>query len=148
MAKANFFDSAKRHFHDAELLESNNRMANAGQLYGFCAECGIKALSIALGYPVDDDGSPEKKPPAGAPKIRKHINELASIRSQLDAYVSGRGGAKYLALVPNIHAFEDWSVDYRYYDQQHIPSSLPSWKAAAIETRKMLDAAFVEGVLT
>jgi len=147
MAIVNFSASAKRHFRDAELLESNQREANAGQLYGFCAECGVKAVLIAIGYPTDSDGSPIATPQAGEPKIRKHINELIAINGQISSYASGRGGAKYLALIPNINSFDDWSVHHRYYDQQYIPLSLDIWKGAAAETMKMLDEAKLDGVL-
>jgi hypothetical protein len=147
MAIVNFLASAKRHFRDAELLASNQREANAGQLYGFCAECGVKAALIAIGYPIDNEGSPVEKPQSGEPKIRKHINELIAINGQISSYVSGRGGAKYLALIPNINSFNDWSVSHRYYDQQHIPLSLDVWKEAAAETMNMLDMAKLDGVL-
>ncbi len=143
----NFSASALRHFVDAELLESNQREANAGQLYGFCAECCLKAVLIGIGYPIDSEGSPVERPQSGEPRIRRHINELVAINIQISSYVSGRGGAKYLALIPNINSFNDWSVHHRYYDQQYIPLSLNIWKGAAAETMKMLDEAKLDGVL-
>jgi len=141
----NFTASTKRHFQDAQLLEANNRRANAGQLYGFCAECGLKALLIALGYPTDADGSPvdrkeHKKQDPNVPYIREHINKLTKIMTQIDVYASGRNGAKYIALIPNIGLFSDWLVDHRYYDQQQIPPSLSAWKDAAAEMMKMIAA--------
>ncbi|MFA5920224.1 MAG: hypothetical protein WC856_02895 [Methylococcaceae bacterium] len=149
MIKINFSASAKRHFNDALLLEESNRLANAGQLYGFCAECGIKALLISLGYPTDAEGSPApvKKPMLGKPNIRKHINQLLEIKSEIDTYASGRNGAKYLALIPSINSFSDWLVDHRYYAQHQIPSSLPAWKSSATEMMKMMDVASIDGVL-
>jgi len=41
---------AKRNYDDAEVLLSNMRQANAGQLYGFAAECALKSLLLASGY--------------------------------------------------------------------------------------------------
>lgn len=147
MIKINFSASAKRHFNDALLLEESNRLANAGQLYGFCAECGIKALLISLGYPTDAEGSPINQPLAGDPYLRKHINQLVAIRIQIDTYASGRSGAKYLALIPNIDSFSDWSVDHRYYDQDQIPPSISAWQQAATEIMRMMQEASSNGVL-
>ena len=41
---ANFVDAHHRHWEDAQLLFRNHRWANADQLYGLCAECGLKAV--------------------------------------------------------------------------------------------------------
>ncbi|WP_333873277.1 hypothetical protein [Methylobacter sp.] len=147
MPVIDFPASAKRHYQDACLLENNSRLANAGQLYGFCAECGIKALLISHGYPTDAEGSPIRNPPTGETSIRKHIDQLVTIKTQIDVSTSGRSGAKYLALIPNIGSFVDWSVDHRYYDQHQIPSSLPAWKGAATEMMQMMDIAISDGVL-
>lgn len=147
MKKIDFTASAKRHYQDASLLENNSRLANAGQLYGFCAECGIKALLISRGYPTDNEGSPVSKPPTSETNIRKHIDQLVAIKTQIDTSASGRSGAKYLALIPNFCSFVDWSVDHRYYDQHQIPPSLPTWKRAATEMMKMMDMAISDGVL-
>lgn len=46
-----FLGSARRHMQDALMLESANRKANSGQLLGFTAECGVKAVMVWLGYP-------------------------------------------------------------------------------------------------
>jgi hypothetical protein len=145
----NFPLAAKRHWYDASLLESNGRTGNAGQLYGFSAECGIKSLLIGLGYPCDHDGSPEKKKnlPSGVPEIRKHIHELVGVIGDIQIYASGRSGAKYSAMFPSINNFAKWSTEHRYWVDAAIPNSLPAWKAAAKEVMGMLDAAFLDGVL-
>ncbi|MGA7750080.1 MAG: hypothetical protein WCA63_08015, partial [Gallionella sp.] len=115
--------AAKRHWQDAGLLETNGRTRNAGQLYGFSAECGIKALLIALGYPTDVEGSPVSNPPSGTPKVRKHIHELVGMIGGIQNYANGRSGAKYTALFPNVTNFSDWSVDHRYWADIAIPNS-------------------------
>ena len=120
---------------------------NAGQLYGFSAECGIKALMVALGYPTDPDGSPVKKPPGGSPYILMHVHKLVSIIGHIQSDIAGRSGAKYSAMFPNINNFANWSTDHRYWMDTAIPSSLPAWKAAAKEVMGMLDAASLDGVL-
>lgn len=144
---ADFPSAAKRHWHDASLLELNGRMGNAGQLYGFSAECGIKALLIALGYPTDPEGSPVSNPPSGMPKVREHIHKLVGLIGGIQNYASGRSGAKYTALFPNITKFSNWSTEHRYWADTAIPNSLPAWKAAAEEVMRMLEAASIDGVL-
>ena len=49
---ADFVDAHFRHWGDAELLFTNGRWANADQMYGFSAECGMKAVMVALGMPI------------------------------------------------------------------------------------------------
>ncbi|MBL8246953.1 MAG: hypothetical protein JNK95_01145 [Candidatus Competibacter sp.] len=49
MSEAEDFSSAAfRHWRDAELLDKENRVENADQLYGFAAECAIKKALIEL----------------------------------------------------------------------------------------------------
>ena len=74
----NFEESCFRHYEDANLLKINNRLPNAGQLYGFCAECGVKHILIIKKY-VGSISSNEK--------YRKHIHELKGPVLQL---LSGR----------------------------------------------------------
>lgn len=68
---ADYGDAHLRHWEDAELLFNDDRWANADQLYGFSAECGLKALMRALGgMPVDATGKPTST------KHLKHIREF------------------------------------------------------------------------
>ena len=67
-----FVDAHRRHWADAELLFDHDRWANADQLYGFSAECGLKAVMRTLGMPVDTSGIP-------GPEHRVHVQELWSI---------------------------------------------------------------------
>jgi hypothetical protein len=146
-ATVDFPLSAKRHWHDAVLLESNARIENAGQLYGFAAECGIKAILVGLNYPTDADGSPVRKPPVGTPQVRKHVHQLVAVIGDIQNYVQGRNGAKYIALIPNIGSFSNWDIEHRYWTDTAIPNSLPAWKVATKEVMGMLDAATLDGVL-
>ena len=67
---ADFVDAHHRHRADAELLFENDRWANADQLYGFSAECGLKAVMQACGMPVDGaTGMPTGKYREHLPKI-------------------------------------------------------------------------------
>ncbi len=148
-SRVDFRLTAKRHWWDAALLELNGRTGNAGQLYGFSAECGIKALLVALDYPTDPDGSPKRKEdlPPGVPEIRKHINKFLGVIGDIQIYANGRSGAKYTAMIPNITQFSNWSTEHRYWADTAIPNSLPAWKSAAREVMGMLDAASLDGVL-
>lgn len=143
---AQFYLAAQRHFADAKLLQGNARNANAGQLFGFCAECGIKALFVAHGYPIDTEGSPDPSPRKGPHNLRKHINEIQGMLAHIDAYLEGRSSAKYLARVPGLAKFSDWSVDHRYFDEASIPESLHVWAQSAAEVMAMLQDAYLEGV--
>ena len=42
---ADFSNAHNRHWQDAELLFCDRRWANADHLYGFSAECGLKAVA-------------------------------------------------------------------------------------------------------
>ncbi len=46
--QADFLDAHERHWQDAELLLTNQRLANADHLYGMSAECGLKRLCSRL----------------------------------------------------------------------------------------------------
>lgn len=140
-----FCGSAHRHMADAELLENNGRVPNAGHLYGYVAECGLKALLIWHGYPTDTEGSPKSQQ---TPNIRVHINELSAPPTflRLSLFLDGRSGAKYLALIPGIKDFADWHIKHRYYSEAALPKSLPKWKTAARQVCLMLDHAKVNGL--
>ena len=126
---------------DAGLLEANNRLPNAGQLYGYVAECGLKALLIWHGHPTDAEGSPGR-----TTGFRVHVDQLVTTTfTQLKLFVNGRSGAKYLAMMPSITAFSDWKVAHRYFSDAALPLSLPQWKAAAHEVGAMLDQARLDG---
>lgn len=50
-----FLDAHRRHWEDAELLHEHARWANANQLYGIAAECGMKRLMLVFGMPLDSN---------------------------------------------------------------------------------------------
>jgi hypothetical protein len=134
--------------HDAALLETTNRKANSGQLLGFVAECGIKALMLWLGYPTNPQGSPQKYRGRGY-NLRSHIDDISGRIHDIHTFVlgaSGRSGSRYLAMVPNITHFLNWSIDYRYYREADIPNSFADWKMAALEVMAMLDQATKDGM--
>jgi len=127
--------AARRHFADATLLAAQGRNPNAGQLYGFAAECGIKAL---LPFdPVRDCAAGS----VGKTHIQKIVNQFAQVQT---AYQS-RCCERYLAMIPSINHFHDWHTDQRYWDECHLPPSLTAWRDAATEVCLMLDQAKQDG---
>jgi hypothetical protein len=138
-----FPGSARRHLNDATLLEGSNRLPNAGHLYGYAAECGLKAILVSHGYPIDPDGSPQRG------QFRAHVDQLAlsSTMSAMRTFLTGRSGAHYLALIPHIDDFSDWNVAHRYYAEAALPASLDKWREAAAEVGRMLDQARTSGLI-
>lgn len=108
---ADFADAHRRHWDDAEMLFGHGRWANADQLYGFSAECGLKAVMRLLGMPVDHEGTPRES------KHRKHVRDLWP---EFVTFATSRGGARYLALLPYREPFADWSEQNRYASRQHF----------------------------
>jgi len=82
---ADFVDAYHRQWADAELLFANDCWANADQLYGFSAECGLKAVMKTLGMPVDETGIPEER------EHRVHVQDLWPISRSLSVIDAGRG---------------------------------------------------------
>jgi hypothetical protein len=134
--------AASRHYSDGDLLMANGRYANAGQLYGFTAECGIKWLLVLKGYPSDSVTGEivERKR-----KFRAHIHELIKNINMLTTFLEGRGASKYLAMIPSIGNFSDWKTDHRYYFESALPPSLKNWQKAAHEIMQMLNEAILDG---
>jgi hypothetical protein len=140
-----FRHAASRHYNDGELLIKNGRQANAGQLYGFTAECGIKWLLVWKGYPTDPiSGEIVEK----GKKFRAHIHELIKNIHLVHTFLDGRGALKYMAMIPGIGSFSDWKTDHRYYIDSALPPSLLNWQKAAREIMQMLDEATLDGETT
>lgn len=137
-----FGQASLRHFKDAQYLDGDSRLATAAHLYGFAAECGIKWLIVRSGQKIDKKSG-----------YREHIDKLSGMYSDVQTLVSGRGEAKYLAMVTwkSIQDFDKWLVGHRYW---HIDESSPlfissmaKWRLAAQDVKKMMDAATLDGVL-
>ncbi len=129
---ADFGDAHDRHWVDAEILFGQKRWANADQLYGFSAECGLKAVMEALGMRVTI-GRPDE------PSHRKHIQDLWPI---FQAFATERNGASYLSMLPSGSPFADWSHHDRYAHQSYCRErdALPH-RAAANKVRPMVQYA-------
>ena len=87
------------------------RWANADQLYGFSAECGLKAVMQFLGMHVDQIGKPVD---------REHQEHIPRIWQAFADFAAGRGGQRYLRLLPAGEPFADWSHHDRYAHRRHF----------------------------
>lgn len=137
-----YLAASKRHYQDAELLTNSGRIPNAGHLFGFAAECGLKALLISHGLKTDPQTGEIIEP--RHPKYRTHINVLIN---SIHAFSNSRNFVRYITMMPRLTAFSDWKADHRYYDEVFIPPSLNNWSEAAKEVRTMLDQAKLDGVI-
>jgi hypothetical protein len=139
-----YVESSRRHMNDARILMDAGRWANAGQLLGFSVECGLKALLIACGVATVPDGGVSP-----ASKLREHLPRLnAKIVSSGHLIPDGQRATHYQAMLPNLDAFSDWTVDHRYFREAALPStSLSQWLLAASEMSEMLDQAEIDGVM-
>ncbi len=102
---ADYVDAHARHWRDGELLYAKGHWANASQLHGFSAECGIKAAMVHLGMPVSPQGRPVQ------PGHRRHAREIWPV---FHSFAAGRRGARFLGRLPSNNPFHDWSIDDRY----------------------------------
>ena len=136
--QADFKDAHRRHWQDAELLFCNGRWANADHLYGFSAECGLKAVMQKLGMKVDSSGTPESN-------FRKHANEVWPI---FKAFAYGRSGYWYLSRLPKGAPFSNWSHHDRYAHQQSIgKDEAEAHRSAAKALVRLVRSAENEGML-
>jgi hypothetical protein len=138
-----FQGASRRHYRDAELLMTNKRIPNAGHLFGFAAECGIKALLVAYGLKTDPRSGDiqEKKRPY---RYKTHVNALIN---HVQTFAGGRQYSKYLGMMPNLKEFSDWDAGHRYWNETAIPPSHSTWRNAATEVMQMLQQAKLDGVI-
>ena len=100
-----FGKAAKRHLRDCHSLLSQQRHANADQLAGLAAECGLKAILEVFGILTARADPP--------PKLKKHVNELWD---EFFAQISGRRAITVGTFLPRQNPFANWDVAQRYDD--------------------------------
>lgn len=128
---ADFVDAHGRHWEDAEVLLGRHRWANADQLYGFSAECGLKAVMEALGMAVGTT--------TGTPKDKDHRTHVQDLWSAFRTFTSARQGAIYLSMLPSGSPFSDWSHHDRYAHRSYCrETDARSHRAAARKIRPMV----------
>lgn len=104
-----FINAFARHFNDAELLLEKQRYANASQLYGLAAECGLKALMIKFGMPLS----------GSSPQDRIDKVHADGVWQRYQSYQSGHiSGADYGLTAQN--PFSTWSIHQRYWKSSCI----------------------------
>lgn len=101
---AHFPKAHWRHWEDAELLYAHERWGNADHLFGFSAECGLKAVMAKNGMPLDAFGHPRES------SHRKHIQDLWEVFERF----SGDLASGSLEELPSGSPFSDWSHHDRY----------------------------------
>ncbi len=115
----------RRHWRDAETLFEIDRLGNADHLYGFSAECGLKAVMTRWGLM-------EKK-------YHHHVQILWPTFATL---AEGRDGQRYLRLLPKGTPFGDWSHLDRYATTGYTSEeSVQSHRKAARQVRAMVQTA-------
>ncbi len=137
-----YFDAMKRHWEDAELLWNQNpvRFANADQLYGLVAECGLKALMTKL-VPYFFDNIQQRP---SDPLDMKHAN---LIWGRYLHYSQGSSAARY-ALPPNTNPFGQWEIDDRYANRIHfVHARVEAHRNAALIVKQLVDQAANQNVL-
>ena len=140
---ADFADAHRRHWDDAEMLFGHARWANADQLYGFSAECGLKVVMRFLGMPVYSEGT--SRYPEGTPREPKHRKHVGDLWQEFVTLATSRVGAQYRALLPDGEPFADWSEQNRYASRQHFrEAEVAPHRAAAQEIQVMVARATEE----
>ena len=134
-------DAAERHFEDAEFLRSDddlNRAPNADHLYGFSAECSLKAVMTALGMERNNAGAPRD------PGLKVHMPEQWAA---FQSFASGRLAARYFDKLDPSNLFSEWKVDQRYVHRQQISDyKMNEHRKAAIQCRTCLHALILDGL--
>ena len=103
--QVDFAAAHRRHWEDAELLFREARPGNADHLYGFSAECGLKAVMRALGMPVDRFGDP---------KVAEHRRHVMDLWPVFKRFAKERRAWRHLKGLPPGRPFSDWSHLDRY----------------------------------
>ncbi len=148
-SSVNYLESARRHFQDAGTLLGGSRQANAGQLFGIAAECGIKAILVASQVPVDTEGAIDRLPSVKGRGFKDHWPHLGQALTDLvGAIPDSRTASTYLSALPNLAHFSDWRIEHRYWRDAALPlASVARWQTAAEEVMAVLDQAKEDGVL-
>jgi hypothetical protein len=133
-----YLDAMERHWLDAEHLFQHTppRLANADQLYGLSAECGLKALMMKWGMTLNSNNIPADG------SDRKHADD---IWDRYEAYRQGRSSS--LAL-PGTNYFDDWRIHHRYFSRSYFQQSAVSrHQQGAVIVKSLVTQAHIEGVL-
>jgi hypothetical protein len=111
--QVDFRHAARRHFADGEALRDERRFANADHLYGFAAECALKAILSMSGAEQIPSGELEDK------HFWVHVHVLWD---EVFAAVEGRA-VRFLAPLSGytLNPFANWHERQRYAAQESEP---------------------------
>jgi hypothetical protein len=132
-----YLDAMKRHWEDAELFWNQEpiRLANADQLYGLVAECGLKALMTKLVHGYFDHNR-------GRPSNRDDLVHADGIWERYINYSQGGAAALYALPTDAINPFEQWEIDDRYANRMHFDHTrVKGHRDAAITVKELVDKA-------
>ena len=124
-----YLDAMERHWLDAEQLFHLNppSLANADQLYGLSAECGLKTLMRKWGMQLDHNNVPVH------PRDRKHA-DVIWVR-----YETYRQGRFTTLALPTTNPFDDWSIHHRYASRSYFQETVvKSHMNGAAEVKKLV----------
>jgi hypothetical protein len=133
-----FEDAALRHWHDANILDQNNRTDNADQLYGIAAECAIKVALLLIPQCVN--------PETGrlSDRYLAHIDKLSQ-RVCLQG-IQKRYPGLFCILRQSPLPFSDWAVEQRYNPTNSI--STDTLKRHKNLTCRILSSVGLNGIRT
>lgn len=103
-----FKNAARRHHASAELLYKKKYWGDADHLYGFAAECALKAIMVHFGAPTKSEDLKQNR-------HRKHIDALWH---EYNNFLSGRNQAAYVLSPQN--PFADWDIAQRYVGSKYF----------------------------
>lgn len=131
----NFGDAAQRHWHDAETLLKAARATNADPLYGFAAECSLKAVMQALAMT-----------PNGLPKAyRVHIDKLWDM---FRTFARRNGGLVYASSLLHANPFANWEASQRYWHSDSVKElQILEHRQGARLAMQVLSQARINGVV-
>lgn len=131
-----YLDAMERHWEDAELFwnQRPKRFANADQLYGLAAECGLKALMTRLVNNFFDQIR-------GRPTNQADAVHADGIWARYQHYSQGGAAARY-ALPPNTNPFSQWEIADRYANRAHFRYTRANGhRRAALIVKNLVDRA-------
>jgi len=135
--KTDFLNAFDRHKMDADTLFINQRLGNAGQLYGLAAECGLKVLMIEFGMQMNNEAPVDNNDKVHADKVW----------SRYQIYQSGYVNGSNYALSDN-NPFSSWSIHQRYWSDNDIDQlDIEMFKNGATQVENMIKRAKIDGLL-
>lgn len=134
-----YLDAHERHWLDAELLYSYDRLANADHLYGLASECGLKRLMLVFGMRFDSRHD--------IPLTRDDRQHIDAIWDRYEAYRSGHHHGVSYILSPD-NPFDDWHISQRYAHRSDLTKAdVNRHRDGAGHVHRLIQKAQMEGLM-